>query len=234
MLIVKEVTALYQELRALQGVSLEVAEGDLVALIGSNGAGKTTLLNTISGLVTLAEGQILWNGSSIVGLSPDRICQQGIVQVPEGRKLFVRMTVEENLEMGAYLLPARRQFQKTREMVLDTFPILGERRRQVAGNLSGGEQQMLAVARAIMAKPTLLMLDEPSLGLAPIVAAEIFRVIADLNRRGLTVFLVSEEVLETLSISKTAYVLENGKVALSGVSEQLLDDPRVKTSYLGL
>ncbi len=234
MLIVKEVIALYQELRALQGVSLEVAEGDLVALIGSNGAGKTTLLNTISGLVTLAEGQILWNGSSIVGLSPDRICQQGIVQVPEGRKLFVRMTVEENLEMGAYLLPARRQFQETREMVLDTFPILGERRRQVAGSLSGGEQQMLAVARAIMAKPTLLMLDEPSLGLAPIVAAEIFRVIADLNRRGLTVFLVSEEVLETLSISKTAYVLENGKVALSGLSGQLLDDPRVKTSYLGL
>jgi branched-chain amino acid transport system ATP-binding protein len=169
-----------------------------------------------------------------VGLAPDRICREGIIQVPEGRKLFARMTVKENLEMGAYVRSARRHSLESYDRVLEMFPILSERRAQVAGSLSGGEQQMLAVARAMMAKPKLLMLDEPSLGLAPLIAAEIFRIIAGLNASGLTVFLISQEVLQTLSIAQFAYVLENGKVTLSGPPQQLRDDPRVKESYLGL
>jgi len=234
MLSVKQLVVLYQELRALQGVSLEVAEGDLVALTGSNGAGKTTLLNTISGLIPAAKGKISWQGSSILGMSPDRICREGIIQVPEGRKLFAQMTVDENLEMGAYLPSARHHSKESRHMVFEIFPILAERRRQVVGSLSGGEQQMVAVARAVMAKPKLLMLDEPSLGLAPIVASDIFRIVAELNQSGLTVFLVSQEVLQTLSTAKHGYVLENGTVTLSGPADQLLADPRIKESYLGL
>lgn len=234
MLNVNNLEVHYQELRALQGVSLEVSEGDLVALIGSNGAGKTTLLNAVSGLVVAVSGQINWNGQSIVGCSPDDICQYGIIQVPEGRKLFARMTVEENLEIGAYLPRARAYAEESRQMVFDIFPRLAERRRQIAGSLSGGEQQMVALARAIMAKPKLLMLDEPSLGLAPVMAAEIFQVIADLVKRGITGLLISQDVLHTLSIAKYAYVLENGKVSLHGPAQQLLDDPRIKESYLGL
>jgi branched-chain amino acid transport system ATP-binding protein len=234
MLNVKNLEVHYQELRALRGVSLEVSKGGLVALIGSNGAGKTTLLNAISGLVAAVSGQINWNGQSIVGCSPDEICQYGIIQVPEGRKLFARMTVEENLEMGAYLPRARAHAEENRQMVFDIFPRLAERRRQIAGSLSGGEQQMVALARAIMAKPKLLMLDEPSLGLAPVMAAEIFQVIADLVKRGITGLLISQDVLHTLSIAKYAYVLENGKISLHGLAQQLLDDPRIKASYLGL
>jgi branched-chain amino acid transport system ATP-binding protein len=234
MLSVKNLEVHYQELRALRGVSLEVTEGDLVALIGSNGAGKTTLLNAISGLIHPVSGQISWNGQSILSCSPDEICQCGVIQVPEGRKLFSRMTVEENLEMGAYLPRARGHAAESRQMVFEIFPRLAERRRQVAGSLSGGEQQMVALARAIMAKPKLLMLDEPSLGLAPVMAAEIFQIIADLIKRGITGFLISQEVLHTLSVAKYAYVLENGKVSLHGPAQQLLDDPRIKESYLGL
>jgi branched-chain amino acid transport system ATP-binding protein len=234
MLSVRELVVLYQELRALRGVTVEVQEGGLVALIGSNGAGKTTLLNTISGLIPAAQGQISWQGASISGLSADEICREGIIQVPEGRKLFAQMTVVENLEMGAYLPLARQHFRESRNRVFEIFPRLGERRRQVAGSLSGGEQQMVAVARALMARPKLLMLDEPSLGLAPIMAAEIFSVISDLNKQGLTVLLVSQEVLHTLSTATYGYVLENGKVPLDGPAESLLEDPRIKESYLGL
>jgi len=234
MLSVKDLVVLYQELRALRGVTLQVTGGDLVALIGSNGAGKTTLLNTISGLIPAAQGQISWQGTPISGLSADQICREGIIQVPEGRKLFAHMTVGENLEMGAYLPSARKHFKESRNRVFEIFPRLGERRRQVAGSLSGGEQQMVAVARALMARPKLLMLDEPSLGLAPIMAAEIFSIVSDLNKQGLTVLLVSQEVLHTLSTAKYGYVLENGKVPLDGPAESLLEDPRIKESYLGL
>jgi branched-chain amino acid transport system ATP-binding protein len=234
MLSVKDLVVLYQELRALRGVSLKVEEGDLVALIGSNGAGKTTLLNTISGLIPDVAGEISWQDSSIIGLSPDEICRGGLIQVPEGRKLFGQMTVEENLEMGAYLPTARHHAGESRRMVFEMFPRLAERRRQLAVSLSGGEQQMVAVARALMARPKLLMLDEPSLGLAPIAAAEIFGVIADLNRNGLTVLLISQEVLHALSITTYGYVLENGKVTLSGPSDELLADNRIKESYLGI
>jgi len=234
MLSVNDLIVLYQKLRALQGITLKVTKGDLVALIGSNGAGKTTLLNSISGLIPAEEGRISWQGIPILGLSPDHICREGIIQVPEGRKLFSQMTVEENLEMGAYLPAARAEAKESRRMVFEIFPRLAERRRQMAGSLSGGEQQMVAVARAIMAKPKLLMLDEPSLGLSPIAAAEIFQTIEELNNRGITVLLVSQEVLQTLTISKYGYVLENGRVILEGPAGELLDDPRVKESYLGL
>lgn len=234
MLAVNDLEVHYQELRALRGVSLEVTEADLVALIGSNGAGKTTLLNTISGLLPAARGHVSWRGNSILGLSADAICQEGIIQVPEGRKLFSRMTVEENLEMGAYLPAARAHIAENFQMVFEIFPRLAERRKQVASSLSGGEQQMVAVARAIMATPQLLMLDEPSLGLAPVMAAEIFQVIEDLSQRGITTLLISQEVLHTLTIATYAYVLENGKVTLDGPAQQLLDDARIKESYLGL
>ncbi len=234
MLRVEKLVVRYQELRALREVSLEVAEGSLVALIGSNGSGKSTLLNAVSGLVPPAGGQVFWEGDSLSGLGPDDICRRGIIQVPEGRKLFAKMTVDENLDMGAYLPAARAVREKTRDEVFELFPRLRERHGQIAGSLSGGEQQMLAVARALMARPRLLMLDEPSLGLAPIVATEIFRIIGDLNRAGLTILLVSQEVLQTLSIAGYAYLLENGEITLSGSSDQLLADPRIKESYLGL
>jgi len=234
MLSVEDLAVSYQALRALRGVSLTVSEGDLVALIGSNGAGKTTLLNAVSGLVGSSSGRILWQGRVITGISPDRICREGIIQVPEGRKLFARMTVEENLEMGAYLAAARSKFRENLRWVFSLFPVLQERRRQHAGSLSGGEQQMLALGRALMARPRLLMLDEPSLGLAPIAAKEIFRIVAELNKGGLAVLLVSQEVLQTLSIARYGYLLENGQMALSGPAESLLADSRVKTSYLGL
>jgi branched-chain amino acid transport system ATP-binding protein len=234
MLRVNGLVVLYQELRALQGASLEVGEGTLVALIGSNGAGKTTLLNAVSGLVPPAGGAIFWQDQPLSGLRPDEICRAGIVQVPEGRKLFGKMTVEENLRIGAHLPGARRHYEESRDLSFDIFPRLAERRRQAAGSLSGGEQQMVAVARAIMARPKLLMLDEPSLGLSPIAATEIFKVIETLNRRGLTVLLVSQEVLHALTIAESAYVLENGRVTLHGPADALLEDPRIKESYLGL
>jgi branched-chain amino acid transport system ATP-binding protein len=234
MLQVKSLVVLYQELRALQGASLEVAEGKLMALIGSNGAGKTTLLNAVSGLVPATSGDVFWQNQPLSGLGPDEICGKGIIQVPEGRKLFSKMTVEENLLMGAYLQRARRHYKESRRLAFDIFPRLAERRQQAAGSLSGGEQQMVAVARAIMARPKLLMLDEPSLGLAPIAAIEIFKVIEELNRRGLTVLLVSQEVLYALNIAEYTYVMENGRVALHGPAKVLLEDPRIKESYLGL
>ncbi len=234
MLSVKDLVVSYQELRALQGVSLEIEEGELVALIGSNGSGKTTLLNAISGLAPADEGEIAWKGKPIRGLAPGEICGQGIVQVPEGRKLFPRMTIDENLEMGAYLPASRARLKENRQKVFDLLPRLAERRRQLAGSLSGGEQQMLALARALMAQPTLLMLDEPSLGLSPVAAAEIFRIISDLNKGGLTVLLISQEVLETLSIARHGYIIEHGRIALKGLANELKDDPRIKESYLGI
>lgn len=224
----------YQELRALQGVSLRIEEGDLVALIGSNGSGKTTLINTISGLTAASAGRILWQRQTLLGQPPDAICREGIIQVPEGRKLFPGMTVQENLEIGAYSPGARERGRQTMQEVFDLFPRLDERRKQRAGSLSGGEQQMLALGRALMARPKLLMLDEPSLGLAPIVSADIFRIVAELNRNGLTVLLVSQEVLQTLAISRRGYLLENGLITLSGPADQLLADQRVKESYLGM
>ncbi|HAJ27126.1 MAG TPA: ABC transporter ATP-binding protein [Syntrophus sp. (in: bacteria)] len=234
MLRVDNLTVCYGQMQALRGVSMEVSPGEMVALIGGNGAGKTTLLNTISGLITPAGGSLSWEGRPLNGLTPDMICRQGIVQVPEGRKLFPAMTVEENLIMGAYLPAVRKQSRESLRKVYDIFPRLADRRRQLAGSMSGGEQQMAALGRALMARPRLLMLDEPSLGLSPKAAAEIFGTIKVLNKEGLSVLLVSQEVLETLAITAHGYVLENGVVALKGPSSELREDPKVKTSYLGL
>ncbi len=234
MLAVERLVVKYDELTALRGVSLTVESGALVAMIGSNGAGKTTLLNAVSGLIPTREGTISWEGSLITGLTPDAVCRLGIVQAPEGRKLFAKMTVEENLQMGAYSPGPRARVAESMKRVLELFPRLAERRRQTAESLSGGEQQMLALGRALMATPGLLMLDEPSLGLAPIMAAQIFEIIGDLNRAGTTILLVSQEVLQTLSIARDGYLLENGEITLAGPSERLLADQRVKKSYLGL
>lgn len=234
MLEIEHLEVKYQEQWALRGVSLQLDPGDLVGLIGSNGSGKTTLLNSVSGLVLPSSGKILFEGQGIEGLSPDQICRLGLVQVPEGRKLFARMTVQENLELGAYLPGARSKYKENLERVFTLFPRLLERRRQYAGSLSGGEQQMLALGRGLMACPRLLMMDEPSLGLAPIAAKEIFHTIGQLNRDGLTILLVSQEILQAFELAGKIYLLENGKIALYGPASELASDPRIKESYLGL
>lgn len=234
MLRVEELEVRYQDLTALRRISLGIDDGEFVAIIGSNGSGKTTLLNCISGLIPANSGRILWKGMVVSGRPPDQVCRFGITQVPEGRKLFPKMTVEENLELGAYLPAARAKFRENKERVFNLFPKLAERRMQPAGSLSGGEQQMLAVSRALMACPQLLMLDEPSLGLAPIAAKEVFRIISVLNREGLTVMLVSQEVRQALEIAQRVYLMENGKVVLSGPACEMAEDPRIKESYLGL
>ncbi|HOF04938.1 MAG TPA: ABC transporter ATP-binding protein [Syntrophales bacterium] len=234
MLRVEKLVVRYGQMEALRGVTMEITPGEMVALIGANGAGKSTLLNTVSGLVPAAAGEITWEGKSLRGLSPDMVCRKGIVQVPEGRKLFPAMTVEENLLMGAYLPALRKKAPAALQRVYAIFPRLADRRRQLAGSLSGGEQQMAALGRALMASPRLLMLDEPSLGLSPKAAAEIFAIIRGLNREGLSILLVSQEVLETLAITTRGYVLENGAVVMSGPAAALREDPQVKTSYLGL
>jgi branched-chain amino acid transport system ATP-binding protein len=234
MLQINNLTVGYGQMKVLHGVSLSISRGDMVALIGANGSGKSTLMNVISGMIQTVEGEITWDGEPLKGLPPDEICTRGIIQVPEGRKLFSAMTVEENIIMGAYNPEVRKQMKESLQMVFSTFPRLADRRRQIAGSLSGGEQQMVALGRALMAKPRLLMLDEPSLGLAPKAAAEIFMIIKELNKEGMTILLVSQEVLETLCITSYGYVLENGVIALEGPSRELRENPKVKTSYLGL
>ncbi|MGC8908891.1 MAG: ABC transporter ATP-binding protein [Desulfomonilaceae bacterium] len=224
----------YAEQWALRGISMEIRQGDLACLIGSNGSGKTTLLNCISGLVGAHSGRILFDGKDIKGLTPDRVCQLGIVQVPEGRKLFAYMTVEENLEMGAYLPRARKRYRENLEKMYRLFPRLQERRRQAAGSLSGGEQQMLAIARGLMACPRFLMLDEPSLGLAPVAAQEIFDIVKELNREGLSILLVSQEVQQSLGLASKAYLMENAKITLHGAASELAQDPRIREAYLGI
>jgi len=234
MLLVDHLDVKYAEQWALRGVSMEINDGDLVCLIGSNGSGKTTLLNCISGFISAQSGQILFDGYNIKGLSPDRVCRLGIVQVPEGRKLFVNMTVEENLEMGAYLSAARKKYRQNLERVYGMFPRLQERRGQPAGSLSGGEQQMLAIGRGLMSCPRFLMLDEPSLGLAPIAAEEIFEIVRELKQEGLSILLVSQEVHRSLALADVGYLLENATITLHGPASELAQDPRIKEAYLGL
>lgn len=234
MLKISEVSLNYERQNALNRVSLEVDQGDFTALIGSNGAGKSSLINAISGLLKINSGSIEFQGRIISGMQADKIASMGLVQVPEGRKLFSGMTVKENLEVGAYLSVPRKNYLKNLADVFDMFPLLHERQKQFAGSLSGGEQQMLAIARALLTEPKLLMLDEPSLGLAPIVTIEIFRILKELNERGLTILLITQEVMQSLSITRKGYLLENGSITLSGLSSELLKDSRVKESYLGL
>jgi len=223
----------YGDMTAVRGVSLEVRAGEIVALIGSNGAGKTTTLRAISGLVPLRRGAVELDGRRLQEVTPARIVAGGVAHVPEGRQLFPSMTVEENLTLGARTAESRRLRAETLERVVTLFPRLAERRRQLAGTLSGGEQQMAAIGRALMARPRLLMLDEPSLGLAPVVVASIFEDLVRINRDGVTILLVEQNVPRALRLSHRAYVLENGTIALEGPSARLLADEGIKRAYFG-
>ena len=224
----------YGEAQALSDVSLSVNRGEVVSVIGANGAGKTTLIRTIAGIIPTQLGAIHFDGSGITGWSANRIGELGIAQVAEGRQLFPNLSVNENLELGAMLKRARARRRQNYERVLTLFPRLAERRSQLAGTLSGGEQQMLAIGRCLMADPSLIMLDEPSLGLAPAMVDEIFDIVRILNREGTTILLVEQNVVESLEMCGHAFVLENGVTALSGLGTELLQDDRVRKAYMGL
>ncbi len=233
MLEVKNLNVHYGVIQALKDISLTVNQGEIVTLIGANGAGKTTTLRTISGLIKATSGEILLEGKNITTLpAPDRV-QQGISQVPEGRRIFPPMSVLENLEMGAFLRKDKADIKKNIEMVYDLFPILGKRRKQSAGTLSGGEQQMLAMGRALMSRPRILLLDEPSMGLAPLLVREIFEIIKNINQNGTTILLVEQNASMALSIAHRAYVLENGSIVISGTGEELAKSGEIQKSYLG-
>ena len=234
MLTVENLEVSYGDVRALDGVSIEVAEGAIVAIVGANGAGKTTLIRTIAGMLRPAKGRIMLRGESIGGLESHRVCNLGIGQVAEGRQVFPTLTVLENLEMGAMLPRARADQAQNLERMFALFPKLAERGGQAAGTLSGGEQQMLAIGRCLMGKPDLVMFDEPSLGLAPTIVQAMLQIIRDLNRDGLTCVLVEQNVAVSLKLASRAYVLENGRVTLSGTGEELLADDRVRQAYLGM
>jgi branched-chain amino acid transport system ATP-binding protein len=233
MLKVDNIDVFYGNIQALKGVSLEINEGEIVTLIGANGAGKSTLLKTISGLLKPKNGDILYEGQSIAGKAAQTIVKQGISHVPEGRRIFANLTVEENLELGAYLRKDKHGIREDIEKVYQQFPRLHERRKQLAGTLSGGEQQMLAIGRALMARPRLLLLDEPSMGLAPLLVKSIFRIIEEINSNGTTILLVEQNANMALSIADRAYVIESGRVVLSGSAEELTASEQVKMAYLG-
>jgi branched-chain amino acid transport system ATP-binding protein len=231
---VRSIDVSYGDVQVIWDVSFTVNKGEVVALIGANGAGKSTILKTISGILRPSRGEILFQGEPIHKREPYRLIESGIVHVPEARRLFVEMTVEENLDMGSLKGNARTEREKTKEMVFQLFPRLLERRRQLAGTLSGGEQQMLAVGRGLMSKPVLQMYDEPSLGLAPILVSDIFNVIKTIKEQGTTVLIVEQNVKQTLAIADRAYVLENGRIVLQGTGQSLLGNEHVKTAYLGV
>jgi len=224
----------YGDVQALWGVDIEVPAGRIVALLGANGAGKTTTLRTVSGLVRPRAGRIRFDGRDVTGLAPYAIVGLGLGHIPEGRRLWPGMTVQDNLELGAFPARARPATRESRDRVLRLFPRLAERQRQLAGTLSGGEQQMLAIGRALMARPRLLMLDEPSLGLAPLVVSELFQIIRTVNGEGVTVLVVEQNVHQALAIADHGYVLETGRVVTAGDARALLDDPVIKEAYLGL
>jgi len=234
MLTVENLEVFYGDIRALDGVSLAVEQGSIVAIVGANGAGKTTLIRTIAGMLCPARGRITLRQADVTGLPSHRICDLGIGQVAEGRQLFPTLSVLENLEMGAMLPRARMDQDRNLERIFALFPRLAERKQQRAGTLSGGEQQMLAIGRCLMGKPDLVMFDEPSLGLAPAVVQSVLQTIRDLNREGLTCVLVEQNVAVSLKIANQAYVLENGRVTLTGTGEELLADDRVRQAYLGI
>ncbi len=233
MLEIKDLHVHYGVIEALKGISLEVNEGEIVALIGANGAGKTTMMQSISGIVKKSGGEINFLNESIMKANPKNIVEMGLTQVPEGRRIFTGMSVYENLMMGAFLRKDKDGIKRDYEKVCEQFPILKERMNQDASTLSGGEQQMLAMGRALMAKPKLLLLDEPSMGLAPILVKEIFNIIEEINKSGTTVLLVEQNAKMALSIAHRAYVLETGKVVMSGTGEELAKSPDVQKAYLG-
>jgi len=228
-----DVKTYYGNIRALKGISIEVNEGEIVCLIGGNGAGKSTTLMTISGVLTPEEGDVLYQGRPIAGLRPDHIVQMGICQVPEGRMIFPLLTVTENLDLGAYLRKDKGGIKEDVERVFELFPVLRERSKQAGGTLSGGEQQMLAIGRALMARPKLLLLDEPSLGLAPILVDIIFDIIRQINEQGTTILLVEQNAQLALQFSHRGYVIETGEIALADTSAALLKNEKVKKAYLG-
>ncbi len=224
----------YGDAQALADISLSVDAGELVAIIGANGAGKTSLIRAIAGQCRLARGSVRYRGTEIAGLPSHRICNLGIAQVAEGRQIFPSLTVGENLELGAALPRARPHWRESRERVLALLPRLAEREDQLAGTLSGGEQQMLAIGRCLMSEPELILLDEPSLGLAPAMVGEIFRLIRRLHEQGITLILVEQNVAQSLKLAARAYVLENGRIVISGAGRTLLDDARIRQAYLGM
>jgi branched-chain amino acid transport system ATP-binding protein len=230
---IREIDVYYGAIHALKNLSLEVAEGSIVTLIGANGAGKTTTLKSISGILRPSSGSILFKGQELLKMAPEKIVALGISQVPEGRRVFQEMSVLENLEMGAYLRSDKKGIQEDMENVFSRFPRLKERRKQSAGTLSGGEQQMLAIGRALMARPQLLLMDEPSMGLAPLLVVEIFNIIKDINSRGTTILLVEQNANMALSIADQAYVIETGEIVLQGSAKELMQSEEVKKAYLG-
>jgi branched-chain amino acid transport system ATP-binding protein len=230
---VKGLNVFYGTIHALHDCSFEVNEGEIVSLIGANGAGKTTILNSLSGLIPYHSGEIELMGKSLYGVSPDHIVEMGMAQAPEGRRIFANMTVKENLEMGAYTRKDKVGVRKDLEMIFNHFPRLKERLTQVAGTLSGGEQQMLAIGRTLMSRPKLMLMDEPSMGLAPLLVKEIFSIIKDINQAGTTILLVEQNAHMALSIANRAYVLETGKIALQGDAGELAASEAVRKAYLG-
>lgn len=233
MLEVKNLSVHYGMIQAVRNVDFKVNEGEIVSLIGANGAGKSTILKTLSGLIHPSEGEIIYLGENIASTSAKKIVEKGLVQVPEGRHVFPGLTVKENLELGAFLRKDKEEIQKDMEAVFERFPILQERKDQDAQTLSGGEQQMLAMGRALMSRPKLLLLDEPSMGLAPIFIREIFKIIQEIQKTGTTVLLIEQNAKMALSISNRAYVLETGSVVLSGTGQELLESDEIQKAYLG-
>ena len=229
---VEGINVYYGAIHAIKDISFEVNQGEIVTLIGANGAGKTTTLQTISGLLHTRTGSITFQGQNITNIRADKLVSRGLAQVPEGRRVFLQMSVQENLEMGAYTQP-QAGVPKDLEMVFELFPRLKERRNQVAGTLSGGEQQMLAMGRAMMSHPKLLMLDEPSMGLAPLLVEQIFEIIKNLNKQGSTILLVEQNAQMALSVPHRGYVLETGKIVTTGTGEELIRSPEIKKAYLG-
>ncbi|AMM94017.1 ABC transporter ATP-binding protein [Peribacillus simplex] len=233
MLKIEDINVYYGNIQALKGISLSINEGEIVTLIGANGAGKSTMLKTISGLLKPKQGKIMYEGQSIGGKAAQSIVKMGISHVPEGRRVFANMTVEENLQLGAYLRKDKAGIKQDMEKVYELFPRLLERLKQQSGTLSGGEQQMLAMGRALMAKPRLLLLDEPSMGLAPLLVKQIFHIIEEINKTGTTILLVEQNANLALSIADRAYVVETGRIVLSGKSEELTASEEIKNAYLG-
>ena len=229
---VEGINVYYGAIHAIKDISFEVNQGEIVTLIGANGAGKTTTLQTISGLLHTRTGSITFQGQNITNIRADKLVSRGLAQVPEGRRVFLQMSVQENLEMGAYTQP-QAGVPKDLEMVFELFPRLKERRNQVAGTLSGGEQQMLAMGRAMMSHPKLMMLDEPSMGLAPLLVEQIFEIIKNLNKQGSTILLVEQNAQMALSVAHRGYVLETGKIVTTGTGEELIRSPEIKKAYLG-
>ena len=233
MLEVSNLKVNYGMIQAIKGISFKVEEGEIIALIGANGAGKTTTLHTVSGLLKAREGSILFNGKELTKTQPHKIVEMGMAHVPEGRRIFQQLTVYENLILGAYTRSDKKEIAENLEMIYKRFPRLEERKKQIAGTLSGGEQQMLAMGRALMSNPKIVLMDEPSMGLSPLLVSEIFDIIQEVSKSGTTVLLVEQNAKKALSIADRAYVLETGKIVLDGKAEALLNDDSIKKAYLG-